>query len=216
MAAAAALIVVAFTRPDGTALGSVTQAGTGSVAYNTTSDQRLKEDKGLLTSTQEVLAPPECSNFLWKDGEESGCWTLRPRKSPPSICRALCRVSKARDDPKTEALAGELYGSDSLFARCVARDQEKRIAALRGFKAGCSGDSMRLTGWFGLCAFLVTSKCLGADPLLDQWGAPNGNFLFQGGRISNRYVLGWQRPAANKRVVLQVSESGGECFALDS
>jgi len=56
---------------NGSAIGSITQAGTTGVLYNVTSDQRLKTDLGTVTST-DVIANTVIHDFTWKsDGSQA-------------------------------------------------------------------------------------------------------------------------------------------------
>jgi len=56
---------------NGSAIGSIVQSGTTAVTFNTTSDQRLKNDLGTVTST-DVIANTVIHDFTWKtDGSQS-------------------------------------------------------------------------------------------------------------------------------------------------
>ena len=56
---------------NGGVIGSITQNGTTAVAFNTTSDQRLKNDLGVVKSTN-VIADTIVHDFTWKsDGSQS-------------------------------------------------------------------------------------------------------------------------------------------------
>jgi len=56
---------------NGTQIGSIVQSGTTAVAFNTSSDQRLKNDLGAVTNT-DVIANTVIHDFTWKsDGSQS-------------------------------------------------------------------------------------------------------------------------------------------------
>ncbi len=59
--------MIRFHRPDGTELGSIAQATTNSVAYNTTSDERLKENITETTTGLENLMNIRVVDFNYKD-----------------------------------------------------------------------------------------------------------------------------------------------------
>jgi hypothetical protein len=62
---------VVFNYAGTTQIGSISQSGTTAVLYNTTSDQRLKNDLGTVTST-DVIANTIIHDFTWKsDGSQA-------------------------------------------------------------------------------------------------------------------------------------------------
>ena len=69
-------------------IGSITQSGTTAVLYNLTSDQRLKNDLGVVTST-DVIANTVIHDFTWKsDGSQArGVFAQEAAKVIPSAVK---------------------------------------------------------------------------------------------------------------------------------
>jgi len=88
---------VAFQRPDGNLIGAVTQVTAGSVAYNTTSDKRLKtnirETKFGLAAVNKIEVKDY--NFIGSKEEQTGFLAQQLYEVFPEA------VTKGGDDPKT-------------------------------------------------------------------------------------------------------------------
>jgi hypothetical protein len=80
-----------FSR-SGVQIGSVTQSGTTGVLYNTTSDQRLKKDLGIATTT-DVISRTVIHDFEWPDGaKDRGVFAQEAELVKPSA------VTKGSDE----------------------------------------------------------------------------------------------------------------------
>ena len=64
--------LISFTRPDATALGSITQSGGSGVAYNTSSDYRLKENVQPMTGGLAAVAALKPVTYDWVIDQTSG------------------------------------------------------------------------------------------------------------------------------------------------
>jgi hypothetical protein len=64
--------LISFIRPDATALGSITQSGGSGVAYNTSSDYRLKENIQPMTGGLAAVAALKPVTYDWVIDQTSG------------------------------------------------------------------------------------------------------------------------------------------------
>jgi len=70
---------IIFTRPDATAIGSISQNSATTVAYNTTSDRRIKENIADRASGLDLLAKIKVRDYNYIADPD--------KQNPPRVCR---------------------------------------------------------------------------------------------------------------------------------
>lgn len=120
-----------FCNVAGAVIGSVSmQAGAASVAFNTTSDQRLKTDRGVLIST-DVLLRLVIHDFVWADGTPGrGVFAQEAEPVAPFA------VTKGTDERNAEGVLVQPWGVDySKFVPDLIAGWQQHQAELRDLKA---------------------------------------------------------------------------------
>ncbi len=118
-------VEIGFYRPDGTNVGSVQMANASSVAYNTTSDERLKENIRDSKFGINDLMKIKISDYNYKDDK------VHPQTG--YIAQQLYNifpfaVSKGGDDPKTQPWMVDYGRMTPLIVKSV-QDQQKELEA---------------------------------------------------------------------------------------
>ena len=115
----------------GTVIGSITQNGTTAVAYNTSSDYRLKNNQAPLTDSGSFIDALQPKTWTWKTDGSTGVGFIAHEVqavSPNSVVGEKDAVDE-NGNPVMQAME---YGSAEFIANIIAelQDLRKRVAVL--------------------------------------------------------------------------------------
>jgi len=117
----------------GGGIGSITQNGTTAVAYNTTSDYRLKDNQAPLTGSGEFIDALQPKTWNWKQDGSKGVGFIAHEVQAVSPNSVVGEKDAVDEDGKPRYQAME-YGSAEFIANIIAELQSlrKRVAQLEG------------------------------------------------------------------------------------
>ena len=119
--------LIAFQRPSGTVLGSISQAGATSVAYNTTSDERLKQNIHVTESGIDQLMQVGVYDYQYKDDptyEQTGFLAQQLNTIFPDA------VHVGGDDESTDPWMVDYGRITPLLVKAI-QDQQREIEQLK-------------------------------------------------------------------------------------
>lgn len=113
-----------FVNSSGTEIGSISRAGASSIAFNTTSDARLKKSLGLFTDVKSILSVP-VRRYLWKGtkNRDIGLFAQELHKRAPEC------VTVGGRNPKLKPWKID-HGKLTIRLLALAQQQQRRIDAL--------------------------------------------------------------------------------------
>jgi hypothetical protein len=116
---------ISFINLFGTAIGSITQSGTSNVAYNTSSDYRLKDNAQPLTGSGAFIDALKPKTWDWKDGGKGVGFIAHEVQevSPGTVVGAKDAVD-TEGKPVYQAME---YGSAEFIANIIAELQSLRV-----------------------------------------------------------------------------------------
>lgn len=116
---------------DGSEIGSITQSGTTAVAYNTSSDYRLKDNPQPLTGSGAFIDALQPKTWDWKADGSRGVGFLAHEAQAVSP-RSVVGEKDAVDEDGKPIMQAMEYGSAEFIANIIAELQQlrARVAAL--------------------------------------------------------------------------------------
>jgi hypothetical protein len=116
---------------NGGAIGSITQSGTTAVAYNTSSDYRLKENQAPLTGSGAFIDALQPKTWTWTADGSTGVGFIAHEVQAVSPNSVVGEKDAVDEEGKPVMQAME-YGSAEFIANIIAelQDLRKRVAVL--------------------------------------------------------------------------------------